>query len=88
MKTQTQVFQPPGPALCSAHKHITLFFFFLLFIGVELIYNVVLISAEQQSDSVIHIYTSFFFFGLTTWLSYLLDQGLTLDPRQSEGTES
>ena len=27
-----------------------------------MIYNVVLISAEQQSDSVIHIYTSFFFF--------------------------
>ena len=73
MKTQTQVFQPPGPALCSAHKHITLFFFFfLLFIGVELIYNVVLISAEQQSDSVIHIYTSFFFLAsphgfLTCW---------------------
>ena len=32
--------------------------FFL--IEVQLIYNVVLISAVQQSDAVIHIYTFFF----------------------------
>ena len=31
------------------------FFFFLIFIGVELIYNIVLVSALQQSESVIHI---------------------------------
>ena len=31
-------------------------------IEVELIYSVVLISAVQQSDSVIHVYTSFFIF--------------------------
>ena len=40
--------------------HPSLFFSFLIyFIEVSLIYNVVLISAVQQSDSVIHIYTSF-----------------------------
>ena len=31
-------------------------FFFKFFIEVQLIYNVALISAVQQSDSVIHIY--------------------------------
>ena len=35
-------------------------FFIYFFIEVYLIYNVVLISAVQQSDSVIHIYTFFF----------------------------
>ena len=34
-------------------------FFLLIFIGVELIYNVVLISGVQQSESVIHIPTLF-----------------------------
>ena len=34
----------------------------IYFIEVQLIYNVVLISAVQQSDSVIHIYTFFFIF--------------------------
>ena len=34
----------------------------LFLIEVELIYNVVLISAVQQSDSVIHTYTFFFIF--------------------------
>ena len=29
---------------------------FFKFIGVQLIYNVVLVSSVQQSDSVIHIY--------------------------------
>ena len=44
------------------------FHFFLNFIEVELIYNVVLISAVQQSDSVIHIYILFhilFHYGLS-----------------------
>ena len=37
---------------------------FLLFIGVQLIYNIVLVSAVQQSESVIqkHISTLFLFF--------------------------
>ena len=34
--------------------------FFFLFIGVQLIYNVVPISAVQQTDSGMHIYTFFF----------------------------
>ena len=33
-------------------------FFKKIFIGVELIYNVVLVSAVQQSESVIHIHIS------------------------------
>ena len=33
------------------------FFFELIFIRVQLIYNVVLVSSVQQSESVIHIYT-------------------------------
>ena len=37
------------------------FFFFLIFIGVELINNVVLVSGEQQSESVIHIHISTLF---------------------------
>ena len=36
-------------------------FFKLIFIGVESIYNVVLISAVEQSDSVIQIHISTFF---------------------------
>ena len=45
-------------------REVPKFFIFnlLIFIEVELIYNVVLISAAvQQSESVIHIYTLFFF---------------------------
>ena len=34
-------------------------FCFFNFIGVELIYNVVLVSGVQQSDSVIHIFILF-----------------------------
>ena len=37
-------------------------FFYINFIEVQLIYNVVLISTIQQSDSVVHIYTFFFIF--------------------------
>ena len=33
-----------------------IYFFKLIFIGVYLIYNVVLVSAVQQSESVIHIH--------------------------------
>ena len=40
-----------------------LFFFKIYFIEVELIYNIVLVSTVQQSDSaVIHVYTFFFIF--------------------------
>ena len=35
------------------------FFFFLSFFKLKFIYTVALISAEQQSDLVIHIYTFF-----------------------------
>ena len=37
------------------------FFHFLSFIEVQLIYNVVIISAVQQSGSVIHVHTSILF---------------------------
>ena len=46
--------------LSSLHALLLLLLFFL--IEVWLIYNVVLISAVQQSESVIHIYTFFFIF--------------------------
>ena len=36
------------------------FFFLIYFIEVELIYNIVLVSAVQHSDSVIHTYAFFF----------------------------
>ena len=36
---------------------VSLSFFFFFLIEVQLIYNVVLISAEQQSVSVIHMHT-------------------------------
>ena len=36
-------------------------FFKLIFIGVQLIYNVVLVSAVQQSESVIHLHISILF---------------------------
>ena len=36
--------------------------FFFFFIEVELIYNIVLVSTVQQSDSVIHVYTFFLVF--------------------------
>ena len=36
--------------------------FFLISIGVQLIYSVVFISAVQQNDSVIHIYIYIYFF--------------------------
>ena len=33
----------------------TIFLFFLIFIGVQLIYNIALVSGVQQSESVTHI---------------------------------
>ena len=39
-----------------SNKHSNRFFWLLCFIGVELIYNVVLVSGVQHSDSDIHIY--------------------------------
>ena len=42
-------------------KHaLKIYFILFYFIEVQLIHNVVLISAVQQSDSVIHMYTFFF----------------------------
>ena len=49
------------------------FFFFLIFFGVYLSYNVVLVSAVQQSDLVIHIYILFhilFHYGLSQDIEY------------------
>ena len=37
-----------------------LYFYFLIFIGVQLIYNIVLVSAIQQSESVLYIYIHLF----------------------------
>ena len=48
------------------------FFFLIYFIEVELIYNVVVVSGLQQSDSVIHIYTfSFIFFSIMAYYRIL-----------------
>ena len=33
------------------------FFVFLIFIGIQLIYNIMLVSAVQQSESVLYTYT-------------------------------
>ena len=38
------------------------------FIGVYFIYNVVLVSGVQQSDSVIHIHVSFLFQIIPIWV--------------------
>ena len=44
----------------------------VVFIGVELLYNVVLVSGVQQSDSVIYIYIFFFrFFFITGYYKIL-----------------
>ena len=59
----------PGLSMlpCEFHDVITLFYFIfkLIFIGVWLLYNIVSISAVQQSESAIriHIYTLF-------WISF------------------
>ena len=39
--------------------NIVLFFNFLFYIGVELVYNAVLVSGVQQNDSVIYTYPFF-----------------------------
>ena len=41
------------------------FFFFLIFFGVELLYNIVLVSTVQQSESAIYIHISPLF-----WISF------------------
>ena len=45
------------------YKHLKVYFLFknLLYIGVYLIYNIVLVSGVQQHGSVIHIIISIFF---------------------------
>ena len=43
------------------------FIFLIYFIEVQLIYNVVLISAVQQIDSVIYIYIYFIFFSIMVY---------------------
>ena len=48
-------------------KKFFFFFFVYLFVQVELTYNIVLISAVQRSDSVIHIYILFIFFSIMVY---------------------
>ena len=51
-----------SPGLLSLFKNVFLFLFsFFSFIKVSLVYNVVIISAVQQSDSVIHRHISILF---------------------------
>ena len=56
---------PTGPCLSNRCFFFFMcfvsFFFFLLFIGVQLIYNVVLVSGVEQSESAIHIHISSLF---------------------------
>ena len=49
----------PGSFTVCTYLNIILFYF-ILFFKVQLIYSIVTISAVQQSDPVIHIYTFFF----------------------------
>ena len=50
-------------------KHKEFGFCWFCFIEVELIYNVVLMSAVRQSDSVIHIYLCILFlYSFSLWL--------------------
>ena len=41
--------------MCVIHSFLFAYLFILIFIGVQLIYNVVLVSGVQQSDSVMYI---------------------------------
>ena len=59
---------PPCPLTPEKWRKSSFFFFFVyLFIQVELTYNIVLISAEQLSDSVIHVYILFIFFSIIVY---------------------
>ena len=49
-----------SPNHWTAREH-PYFLFYFIFIGVQLIYNVVLVSGVQQSESVIHIHISTLF---------------------------
>ena len=51
-------------AFKALRKRAVVFFLFvcLIFIGIELIYNVVLVSGVPQSESVIHIHISVLFY--------------------------
>ena len=51
----------------SGEKVLFFFFFVYLFNQVELTYNIVLISAEELSDSVIHVYILFIFFSIIVY---------------------
>ena len=64
----------PNSAVFSLLNDRFLFFLILFyFIEVQLTYNVVFISAVQQSDSVIHIYTFFFIFFSIIFYHRILD---------------
>ena len=51
------------------HKFLTVFYLFqFIFIGVCLIYNAVLVSGVQQSDSVIHITEYILYIHITEYM--------------------
>ena len=60
-------FPPPCPLTPGKWRKSSFFFFVYLFVQVELTYNIVLISAVQRSDSVIHIYILFIFFSIMVY---------------------
>ena len=49
-----------------AHTFSQVFIFIIIFIGVQLIYNIVLVSGVQQSESVIHIHMFPYLFPLAS----------------------
>ena len=51
--------------LCQANTYF--FIFFKKFVEMQLVYNVVLISAAQQSNADIHIYTHYFSYSFPLW---------------------
>ena len=58
--------------VCDTTELFLNFYFYLFFIEVQLIYNVVLVSGIQQSDSVIsiHTYVYIFLFQILSFIGY------------------
>ena len=48
----------------------SIYFFFIIFIGVSLIYNVVLVSSVQQNESIIHTHIPTLFFRLFSHIGH------------------
>ena len=60
---------------------------FLIFIGVQLIYNVVLVSGVQQNDSVKHIHISTLFQILFPYRCFVLSCSIVSDSLQPHGLQ-